>query len=252
MGELKNLLQFYRDFFLKLFKLYYSIFVDILPFIFLLIICQAFLDKFFDYSRFELGLIFFFHLGSSFSVTLLFFCFNISIVYQKYYFHFFKYRTAIRSGLKGFIPVWIASFIVFLPLLLLASGIILLKVFNFTYILSYPLVLLAVSVFFLFYLAFSIYFYLSGLMIVNEQKGILDALVDSFKLIRGHWFKVVPLFIVPWLLIVLLQWLLTLFIENTISALAIIRLFSVPFWLCLQVVLYDYLKTAAPKTTLLQ
>ncbi len=185
----------------RAFKLYGKSFIDILPLVIVYVLLMYLIDRFFPIVTTQpqaFSWNFILNIVLQMVNSLVFFSCILYGVNQKHNSLPVNYVDVLKNGGQRSLPVLLSGLILMIPPIIISfvfgfiSGyasasstgteIDLMKVISFIFIIIAFIVLIAWAI-------MTLYFYVSSVQIVIRGANAIDGLKQSWKLVRGHWWK---------------------------------------------------------------
>jgi len=185
-----NFIQTFASTYLKAISLYGRTYFTVLPFILALMICRFLLHKTVPMTP-AIDMLFFVRLIVDVALTSFFFSFMVIIIYNKFNQQAIAYKVAIKKGLQRCVPVFLAYFMISVPLLLTFLFLKLTHAENvqavsklMVYVdVTLLLVMLIVTI------IISTYCFVTGVLIANQSASAVGGIVQSYRLVANHWLE---------------------------------------------------------------
>jgi hypothetical protein len=232
-------------------KLYAKGYVDVLPFTLLFVILEYVIDKGLPLPipQQSFNAHFLANTLLQFFVSLLFFNFILYGMFQKHHNLKFDYVDVLQRGVMRLLPVILALLMMISPIIIIGfmAGFIDAFIADISSLAGLGKILMACFYIICLFISlatavFCIYFYVSTLLIVVKKTSALEGLKQSWKLIRGHWFKTFGLL----LIIIILSLLLNFILHKVVGSVSkeLVNVLLYPLGGALMVIYYEHLETA--------
>ncbi|MBN9287741.1 MAG: hypothetical protein BGO43_03005 [Gammaproteobacteria bacterium 39-13] len=232
--------------YLRTFALYFKTFIDVLPFVLLLVIGRYGLETLLPQESMSEGH-FFLRILIDSAITALFFSFIIYLIYQKNNAQSPDFTDTLIEGLRRFPQVLVAYLLISSPVFL-ALG--LLKLTN---VLWHPAAMTAKVIFLhkcisltlmgmalLITLILATYSFVAGVFIVIKRENALSGLKKSWDLVQDYWIDTFLLMILFGMMTVIVSMLMETFYPEIVSP-TLTMLFS-SFYPALMVIHFNQMK----------
>ncbi len=209
----------------RAFQLYGKSYIDVLPLVIVYVLFMYLIDRFLPITPAQaqpFAWAFVLNIVLQMVNSLVFFSCILYGVNQKYNNLPFNYADVIQKGGQRSLPVLLSAVILMIPPIIMSfilgfiSGfasaaskgspeIDLLKIISVIFVIIAIVVVIA-------WVIMTLYFYVSSAQIVLRGANAVDGLRQSWKLVRGHWWKTFAILLIVMLAVGLLNFLLIMLI----------------------------------------
>lgn len=223
-------------------KLFKATYIDVLPIVLLLVICEYLIDWKFP-TIIKKGVVIPSTPGTLIDllVIMVFSCIVLNMVYVSHSNQKLDYIESVKRGALRFFPVLLSLIIITFPIGI-AVGIAAAIGFAAGGAVTY-IVMIAIGVGLFVYSLYLIYFYLLTALIVNRGLGPWNSLMKSRELVKDHWLTTFLLVLIIGIPIGVFQLVISKFIGEIGKEITHLLFFTVGS--CLMVVLCDKLEQAS-------
>lgn len=238
--------------FRRVFILYKNSFIDVLPFVLLVLMIQVSFSKLLPVNETTETAYIFLHVILKSLITSFFFCCVIYAIFLKHYQQNLKYGELISKGLTRVIPMIVSGIILISPLILMMGMFMIISVIivpdsntaSMTSKIIFLIMQLIISVATFFYvLIVFVYCYLSGVLIVCKNATAWLGIKQSLKLVSDNWWYVFSRMLLLLVIIIIPSMLLYHFLAQQ-TADGIITIFTFSLGPCLMVILHEILESS--------